>query len=394
MKIAAAIVTNRGGRTCHAAIIARELGIPAMVGTKTATKAIKTGVDVTIDCSSGSVGAVYAGALKYKVLIHNLKTLKRPPVKIMMNLGNPDQAFAQSLIPNDGVGLAREEFITASWIGIHPMALIKYPRLKDKKAKKIIDARTVGYKDKTKFYVDTLASGVAMIAAAFYPKDVILRLADFKTNEYATLIGGREFEPKEDNPMMGWRGASRYYSKEYQPAFLLELKAMKIVRDKMGLTNLKLMIPMCRSIDEGEKVLKIMAENGLVRGKDGLQVYCMMEVPANVILVDEFAKIFDGFSIGSNDLTQFTLAVDRDSEIVSHVYNEHNPAAMMMFSKGIKGAQAAGRKIGFCGQAPSDYPDIALFLAEQGIDSISLNPDTVLKTTIMLSQKLARQAKK
>lgn len=388
MKIASAIVTNRGGRTCHAAIIARELGIPAIVGSKTATKNIKTGTDVTVDCSEGSVGAVYAGLLKFKVSTHNLKALKRPPVKIMMNIGNPDQAFSQSLIPNDGVGLAREEFITASWIGIHPMALIKYPRLKDKKAKKIIEERTVGYTDKTKFYVDTLASGVAMIAAAFYPKDVILRLADFKTNEYATLIGGKEFEPAEDNPMMGWRGASRYYSKEYQQAFELELKAMRIVREKMGLTNLKLMIPMCRSIDEGEKVLKIMADNGLVRGKDGLQVYCMMEVPSNVILVDEFAKIFDGFSIGSNDLTQFTLAVDRDSEIVSHIYNEHNPAAMQMFARGIKGAKAAGRKIGFCGQAPSDYPDIALFLAEQGIDSISLNPDTVLKTTIMLSEKL------
>lgn len=393
MKIASAIVTNRGGRTCHAAIIARELGIPAIVGTKTATRAIKTGQGVTVDSSSGSVGAVYPGLLKFKVAVHNLKAIKRPPVKIMMNIGNPDQAFAASLIPNDGVGLAREEFITASWIGIHPMALIKYPRLKDKKAKKLIDQRTVGYADKTKFYVDQLVSGVAMIAAAFYPKDVILRLADFKTNEYATLIGGKEFEPKEDNPMMGWRGASRYYSPEYLPAFLLELKAMRIVREKMGLTNLKLMIPMCRSVEEGEKVLKLMAEKGLVRGKDGLQVYCMMEVPSNVILVDEFAKIFDGFSIGSNDLTQFTLAVDRDSEIVSHIYNEHNPAAMQMFARGIKGAKAAGRKIGFCGQAPSDYPDIALFLAQQGIDSISLNPDTVLKTTIMLSDKLARKGK-
>lgn len=390
MKIASAIVTNRGGRTCHAAIIARELGIPAIVGTKTATKVIKTGQEVTVDCSQGSVGSVFSGTLKFKVVTHNLKTLKRPPLKIMMNIGNPDQAFAQSLIPNDGVGLAREEFITASWIGIHPMALIKYPRLKDKKAKKLIEARTQGYKDKTKFYVDQLVSGVAMIAAAFYPKDVILRLADFKSNEYAALIGGKEFEPVEDNPMMGWRGAARYYSPEYAEAFKLELKAMKIVREKMGLTNLKLMIPMCRSIEEGEKVLKILAENGLARGKNGLQVYCMMEVPSNVILVDQFAKIFDGFSIGSNDLTQFTLAVDRDSEIVSHVYNEHNPAAMEMFARGIKGAKAAKRKIGFCGQAPSDYPDIALFLAQQGIDSISLNPDTVLKTTIMLSQKLRR----
>lgn len=388
MKIASAIVTNRGGRTCHAAIIARELGIPAMVGTKTATKNLKTGQDVTVACSEGSVGNVYAGLLKFTVVTHNLKALKRPPVKIMMNIGNPDQAFAQSLIPNDGVGLAREEFITASWIGIHPMALIKYPRLKDKKAKKLIEERTVGYKDKTKFYIDTMASGVAMIAAAFYPKDVILRLADFKSNEYATLIGGQEFEPKESNPMMGWRGAARYYSDAYLPAFILELKAMVKVREKMGLNNLKLMIPMCRTTEEAHKVLKIMAAHGLVRGKNGLQVYCMVEVPSNVILIDEFAKIFDGFSIGSNDLTQFTLAADRDSELVSHIYNEHNPAAMWMFERAIKGARAAKRKIGFCGQAPSDYPDIALFLAQQGIDSISLNPDTVLKTTIMLSQKL------
>lgn len=391
MKIASAIVTNRGGRTCHAAIIARELGIPAMVGTKTATKNISTGQDVTVVCSEGSVGNVYGGLLKYKVVTHNLKAIKRPPVKIMMNIGNPDQAFAQSLIPNDGVGLAREEFITASWIGIHPMALIKYPRLKDKKAKKLIDAKTIGYKDKTKFYIDTMASGVAMIAAAFYPKDVILRLADFKSNEYATLIGGQEFEPNESNPMMGWRGAARYYSDDYLPAFMLELKAMVKVREKMGLNNLKLMIPMCRTTEEAHKVLKIMAAHGLVRGQNGLQVYCMVEVPSNVILINEFAKIFDGFSIGSNDLTQFTLAADRDSELVSHIYDEHNPAAMWMFEHAIKGARAAKRKIGFCGQAPSDYPDIALFLAEQGIDSISLNPDTVLKTTIMLSQKLARR---
>ncbi len=390
MKIASAIVTNRGGRTCHAAIIARELGIPAIVGTKTATKEIKTGQDVTVVCSEGLVGNIYAGILKYKVTKHNLKALKRPPVKIMLNMGNPEQAFAQSMIPNDGVGLAREEFITASWIGIHPMALIKYPRLKDKQAKKVIEEKTIGYTDKTKFYVDKLVSGVSMIAAAFYPKDVILRLSDFKSNEYATLIGGKEFEPTESNPMMGWRGAARYYSESYMDAFKLELKAMKIVREKMGLTNLKLMIPMCRTIEEGEKVLKIMAEAGLVRGKNELQVYCMVEVPSNVILIDEFAKIFDGFSIGSNDLTQFTLAADRDSELVSKVYDEHNPAAMWMFSHAIKGARAAKRKIGFCGQAPSDYPDIALFLAEQGIDSISLNPDTVLKTTMMLNDKLKK----
>ncbi|MBI5467027.1 MAG: phosphoenolpyruvate synthase [Candidatus Kerfeldbacteria bacterium] len=388
MKIAAAIVTNRGGRTAHAAIISRELGIPAIVGCKDATTKIKTGQDVSVVCAEGSVGNVYAGRLKYAVNKHDLKSLKRPPVRMMMNVGNPEQAFAQSFIPNDGVGLAREEFITASWIGIHPMALIRYPKLKDAKAKREIEKRTAAYKDKKQFYIDTMASGVAMIAAAFYPKDVILRLADFKSNEYATLLGGREFEPKEDNPMMGWRGAARYYSDAYREAFDLELKAMRKVRETMGLTNLKLMIPMCRTTDEAHKVLDIMKQNGLVQGQNGLQVYCMVEVPSNVILIDEFAKIFDGFSIGSNDLTQFTLAVDRDSELVAHIYDEHNQAVKDMLSRAIKGAKAAKKKIGICGQAPSDYPEIALFLAQQGIDSMSLNPDTVIKTTLMLNEKL------
>ncbi len=384
MKIAAAIVTNRGGRTAHAAIISRELGIPAIVGTKNATTVIKTGQDVTVACSEGSVGNVYQGLLKFEVKKHDLKALPKPKVRIMMNLGNPEQAFAQSFIPNDGVGLAREEFITASWIGVHPMALITYNKLKSAKVKRQIDAVTKGYPDKKEFYVEKLVSGVAMIAAAFYPKDVILRLSDFKSNEYATLIGGESFEPKESNPMMGWRGAARYYSEAYIEAFKLELKAMVKVRETMGLTNLKLMIPMCRTIDEAKKVIKLMADAGLVQGKNGFQIYCMIEVPANVILIDEFAKLFDGFSIGSNDLTQFTLAVDRDSELVSHIYNEHNEAVKKMLTMAIKGAKAAGKKIGICGQAPSDYPDIAQFLADQGIDSMSLNPDTVIKTTLML----------
>jgi pyruvate,water dikinase len=306
----------------------------------------------------------------------------------MMNVGNPEQAFAESFIPNDGVGLAREEFITASWIGIHPMALIKYPNLKDAKAKRKIEQMTKGYADKKEFYLEKLASGVAMIAAAYHPKDVILRLSDFKSNEYAALIGGREFEPEESNPMMGWRGAARYYSEAYKDAFVLELQALARVRNKMGLKNLKFMIPMCRTVEEGHKVLKIMADNGLVQGKDGLQVYCMVEVPANVILIEEFAKVFDGFSIGSNDLTQFTLAADRDSELVNHIYDEHNPAVKTMLTRAINGAKAAKRKIGMCGQAPSDYPDIALFLAKAGIDSMSLNPDTVLKTRLMLGEKL------
>ncbi len=390
MKIASAIVTNRGGRTCHAAIIARELGIPAIVGTKNATEKITTGQDITIDCSTG-VGSIYAGKIPFTVKTHDLKKLPTLPLKIMMNVGNPEQAFSQSFIPNDGVGLAREEFITASWIGVHPMALIKYPNLKDAKAKRQIASLTKGYATPADFYVDKLASGVAMIAAAFYPKDVILRLSDFKTNEYATLVGGKEFEPIEDNPMMGWRGAARYYSEAYREAFALELKAMYKVRETMGLTNLKLMIPMCRTIEEGKKVLKIMADNGLVQGKNGLQVYVMAEVPANVILVDEFAKLFDGFSIGSNDLTQFTLAADRDSELVSHVYDEHNAAVKMMLAKVIHGAKEAGKKIGICGQAPSDYPDIALFLAKLGIDSMSLNPDTVLKTRMMLGEELRKK---
>lgn len=391
MKIASAIVTNRGGRTCHAAIIARELGIPAIVGTKEATTKIPTGEAVTVVCAGVGAGTVYSGTLKFSVERHDLKKIPALPVKIMMNVGNPEQAFAESFIPNDGVGLAREEFITASWIGIHPLALIKYPNLKDAAAKRKIAALTKGYARPVDFYVDKLASGVAMIAAAFHPKDVILRLSDFKTNEYATLIGGKEFEPKEDNPMIGWRGAARYYAEAYKEAFELELKAMYKVRETMGLTNLKLMIPMCRTVEEGKKVLKIMADNGLVQGRNGLQVYVMAEVPSNVILVDEFAKVFDGFSIGSNDLTQFILAADRDSELVSHIYDEHNPAVKIMLARVIEGAKKAGRKIGICGQAPSDYPDIALFLAKLGIDSITLNPDTVLKTRLMLAEQLAKK---
>ncbi|MBI2984932.1 MAG: phosphoenolpyruvate synthase [Candidatus Kerfeldbacteria bacterium] len=386
MKMAAAIVTNRGGRTAHAAIISRELGIPAIVGTVEATRKVQTGHQVTADCSSGSVGKVYAGALSYRVVKHNLKALRRTPVKVMMNVGNPEQAFAQSFIPNDGVGLAREEFITASWIGVHPMALLRYPKLKDDRAKRQIERLTRGYADKRDFYLEKLTSGVAMIAAAFYPKDVILRLSDFKTNEYATLVGGREFEPVESNPMMGWRGAARYYAPAYRQAFRLELEALRRVRNEMGLTNLKIMIPMCRTVAEGREVLRLLAAHSLKRGVNDLEVYCMVEVPANVILIRDFAKIFDGFSIGSNDLTQFTLAVDRDSELVSHIYDEHNPAVKQMLAQAIQGAKAAKRKIGICGQAPSDYPDIAQFLVAQGIDSISLNPDTVIKTRLLLNR--------
>jgi pyruvate, water dikinase len=382
MKIASAIITNRGGRTCHAAIISRELGIPCIVGTENATRKIKTGQNVTISCVEGEKGFVYEGILPYKVKKTNLKNLKRPRTKIMMNVGTPEQAFAESFIPNDGVGLARMEFIIMSYIRVHPLALINYPHLKDRQAIKEIASITKLYKDKKQFFVDQLASGVAMIAAAYYPKDVILRFSDFKTNEYANLIGGRQFEPKEDNPMIGWRGASRYYDDNYRQGFALECQAIRKVRDVMGLTNLKVMIPFCRTVEEGKAVLAEMAKNGLRRHERGLEVYVMCEIPSNVILADEFSKIFDGFSIGSNDLTQLTLGVDRDSELVAHDYDERNAAVKTLVSQVIKSAKKNKRKMGFCGQAPSDYPDFAQFLAREHIDSISLNPDTVVKTTI------------
>jgi pyruvate,water dikinase len=384
MKIASAIVTNRGGRTCHAAIISRELGIPCIVGTGYAARKIKTGKNVTVSCVEGEKGFVYEGILPYKVKKTNLKNLKRPRTKIMMNVGTPEQAFAESFIPNDGVGLAREEFIIMSYIKIHPLALINYPRLKDKKAIKTIANLTRLYKDKKQYFVDQLASGVAMIAAAYYPKDVILRFSDFKTNEYANLIGGAEYEPKEDNPMIGWRGASRYYDDNYRAGFALECQAIKKVRDEMGLTNLKVMIPFCRTIKEGKQVIAEMAKNGLRQHERGLEVYVMCEIPSNVVLAKEFSKIFDGFSIGSNDLTQLTLGVDRDSELVAHIYDERNEAVKTLLRQVIRTAKQYKRKIGICGQAPSDYPDFAQFLAREKIDSISLNPDTVIKTTLAI----------
>jgi len=309
-----------------------------------------------------------------------------------MNIGNPENAFAQSFIPNDGVGLAREEFIINSYIKIHPLALINYDKLKkDKKLTreeiKEIETITEGYKDKKQFFIDKLTEGVGIIAAAFYPKDTIIRLSDFKSNEYANMIGGRLFEPEEDNPMIGWRGASRYYSKEYRPAFNLECKALVKARQKLGLTNIKIMIPFCRTITEGKKVIEIMKKNGLVRGKNGLELYVMVEIPSNVILLEEFAKIFDGFSIGSNDLTQLTLGVDRDSALVSHVYDERNLAVKTLVKLAIDKAKKHKRKIGICGQAPSDFPDFATFLVEHGINSISLNPDTIIKTTIEINKK-------
>lgn len=385
MKIASAIVTNRGGRTCHAAIVSRELGIPCVVGTNNATRAIKNGQKVTVACE-GESGNVYDGEIKFNVKRTDIKNMKRPKTKIMLNLGNPDMAFESSFIPNDGVGLARLEFIINEYIRIHPMALLNYKKLTDEKVIQKIDELTHGYDNKADFFVDRLAQGVATIAAAFYPKDVIVRLSDFKSNEYANLIGGAEYEPHEDNPMIGWRGASRYYDPKYRSAFALECKAMKKVREEMGLTNLKLMIPFCRTIEEGEKVHAEMKKNGLERGKKGLEVYVMCEIPNNVIQGEAFCKIFDGFSIGSNDLTQLTLGVDRDSEIVRHVFDERDEGVKEMVRQIIRIGKKKHRKVGICGQAPSDYPEFARFLAAEGIDSMSLNPDTVIKTTLDLTK--------
>ncbi len=396
MKIASAIVTDRGGRTCHAAIVTRELGIPAIVGTEKGTGTIKNGMYITVSCAEGEVGNVYHGKLKFGINKVNLKGLKRPKTKIMMNVGNPDQAFNFSFIPNDGVGLAREEFIISSYIKIHPLALLYYKKIKDKKAKEIINELTYNYKNKANFFVEKLAQGVAMIGAAFYPKDVIVRMSDFKSNEYANLIGGNEFEPKEENPMIGWRGASRYYSKNYREAFGLECMAMKKARMEMGLKNIKLMIPFCRTVEEGKLVINIMKKYGLVQGKNELEIYMMCEIPSNVILADEFAKIFDGFSIGSNDLTQLTLGLDRDSELISRLYDERNPAVKSLISEVIKKAKKSKRKVGICGQAPSQYDEFAQFLVRCGIDSISLNPDTVIKTTLKIleTEKLLNKKSK
>ena len=396
MKIASAIVTNRGGRTCHAAIISRELGIPCVIGTGNATEVIKTGQEITVDCSEG-VGRIYEGLLKYRVDSLKMDELPRPRTKIMMNVGVPEKAFQQGQIPNDGVGLAREEFIINSHIGIHPLALIEYEKLKElaKKDKKIadvvkeIDRRSEGYEDKTQFFIDVLARGIAKIAAAFYPNDVIVRLSDFKTNEYANLLGGFLYEPDEHNPMIGWRGASRYYDEKFKPAFGLECKAIKKVRDEMGLTNVKVMIPFCRTPEEGKKVIKIMEEYGLKQGENGLEVYVMCEIPSNVVLADQFADVFDGFSIGSNDLTQLTLGLDRDSELVAHIFDERNEAVKRLIRQVIEVAHKhePRRKVGICGQAPSDFPEFAEFLVECGIDSMSLNPDAVVKTRLLVAEK-------
>lgn len=386
MKIASAIVTDKGGRTCHAAIVSRELGIPCVVGTGNASELIKDGEKVTVVCGGGDEGTVYKGELNYDVKKTDITDLKRPKTKIMMNIGSPDHAFAYSHIPNDGVGLAREEFIIDSHIKIHPLALLKFDEVKDKGVRAQINELTKGYDDKAQYFIDKLAEGIAMIGAAFYPNDVIMRFSDFKSNEYANLIGGSQFEPQENNPMIGWRGASRYYSEEYEAAFALECKAMKKVRNELGLINVKAMVPFCRDLTEAKKVLAIMSRNGLKRGENGFQAYVMIEIPSNVILADHFAQLFDGFSIGSNDLTQLTLGVDRDNHTVAHVYDENNLAVKELIKHVIKVAKKHHVKIGLCGQAPSDYPKFARFLVEQGIDSISLAPDTIVKTTIELEK--------
>ena len=382
LKSAGGIITDRGGRTCHAAIVSRELGIPAVVGTVDATKNIQSGHEVTLSCGEGHEGIVYDGKVDFHIEKIELGQVKRPLTKIMMNLANPDLAFSLSMIPNDGVGLARMEFIISSYIKIHPMALLNPEKVTNIADQNEIYYLTYGYQHKEEFFVEKLSEGVATIAAAFYPKPVIVRMSDFKTNEYASLIGGEVFEPNEENPMIGFRGASRYYDERYKEGFALECKAMKRVRDNMGLINLIIMIPFCRRIDEAKKVLEEMTKNGLKRGENGLQVYVMCEIPNNVMLVDEFSELFDGFSIGSNDLTQLTLGVDRDSEIIAHDFDERDPGVMKMISMTIEGAKRNNRHCGICGQAPSDYPEFADFLVKEGIESISLNPDSVIRTTL------------
>lgn len=383
MKKAAAIVTNKGGRTCHAAIVARELGVPAVVGCGNATEILENGDEVTVSCAEGDRGYVYRGKVEYEIEEFDLNELPKTKTPIMMNVASPEGAFDLSFLPNAGVGLAREEFIINNYISIHPLALIRFDEIKQKDPQlaELIEDMTFGYENKEEYYVKKLSYGIAKIAAAFYPKPVIVRFSDFKSNEYANLIGGKYFEPEEENPMIGFRGASRYYSESFKPAFGLECKAILRVRNKMGLKNVIVMVPFCRTPEEAKKVLEVMEEYGLKRGENGLQVYVMCELPSNVILADQFAEYFDGFSIGSNDLTQLTLGLDRDSSLVAHLYDERNEAVKRMIAQVIKVAKEKGKKIGICGQGPSDFPDFAQFLVEQGIDTISINPDSIIKTT-------------
>jgi pyruvate,water dikinase len=395
MKIASAIVTNKGGRTCHAAIVSRELGIPCVIGTGNADEIIKPGRKITVSCCEGETGYVYDGLLKFNVESLNLEEIPTTKTKIMMNVGMPEKAFTQGMIPNDGVGLARVEFIINSHIGIHPLALLNYEELR-KRAKTDqrvagvlykIDEITSVYDDKTQFFVDKMCEGVSRIAAGFYPNDVIVRLSDFKTNEYENLLGGYLYEPQESNPMIGWRGASRYYDESFKPAFELECRALHKARSEVGMTNIKVMVPFCRTPEEGKRVVALMREFGLVQGEDGLEVYVMCEIPSNVIIADQFAEIFDGFSIGSNDLTQLALGLDRDSSLVAHIYDERNDAVKRLVAQVIQTAREKGKKIGICGQAPSDFPEFAEFLVECGIDSMSVIPDTAIRTRLAVAAK-------
>jgi pyruvate,water dikinase len=388
MKRAAAIVTNRGGRTCHAAIIARELGVPAVVGTGDALDRITDGATVTISCAEGDTGFIYAGALPFERTTTDLGNMPPAPLKIMMNVANPDRAFDFGMLPNAGIGLARLEMIIASHIGVHPKALLEYDQ-QDAAIRQKIDAKIVGYASPVDFYVDRLAEGIATITASVAPKPVIVRLSDFKSNEYANLLGGSKYEPHEENPMIGFRGASRYVDPSFKDAFALECRAVLKVRNEMGLDNLWVMIPFVRTLDEGRRVIEVLAENGLRRGEDGLKIIMMCEVPSNALLADEFLDIFDGFSIGSNDLTQLTLGLDRDSAIVAGLFDERDPAVKKLLSMAISTARARGKSVGICGQGPSDHPDLAQWLMEQGIESVSLNPDTVVDTWLRLAKSKA-----
>jgi pyruvate, water dikinase len=390
MKKASAIVTNQGGRTCHAAIIAREMGIPAIVGCGNATDRLQTGIPVTLSCAEGEEGCVYEGLIPFEVQETPLDSIPKKRTQILLNVGNPEEAFSLAALPCDGVGLARLEFIIANQIKIHPQALLHFDEVKSAKDRNAIAKLTAQFNNKPEFFVETLAQGIGTIAAAFYPKPAIVRMSDFKSNEYANLLGGRQFEPKEENPMLGWRGASRYYDPTYRNAFGLECLAFIKVRQEVGLTNVIPMIPFCRTPEEGQRVLEEMAKHGLKRGDNGLEVYMMCELPSNVILAEQFSKIFDGFSIGSNDLTQLTLGLDRDSSLVAHLFDERNEAVKEMIRQVIQIAKATHRKIGICGQAPSDYPEFAKFLVEQGIDSMSLNPDSVLKTLLEVARAESR----
>jgi pyruvate,water dikinase len=392
MKRVAALVTDQGGRTAHAAIVSRELGLPCIVGVGDATSVLRDGDEVTVCCAEGSKGAVYAGRIPFEVERVDAASMPGTRTQVMLNIGDPSLAFSVAAIPNAGVGLARLEFIINNHIGIHPMALARYPKLKDPQAVKEIAAR-IGEEDPREFFIQRLSEGVGRIAAAFYPKPVIVRTSDFKTNEYARLLGGREFEPEEENPMLGFRGASRYYDPRYAEGFALECAALARMRREMGLTNVKVMIPFCRTVDEGRRVIEAMAANGLKQGEDGLEVYAMCELPSNVELADEFLKVFDGYSIGSNDLTQLVLGIDRDSGTVAHLFDERNEAVRHMIARAIKAARSAWKPIGICGQAPSDYPDFAAWLVRQGINSISLNPDTAIKTAFVIAEEEAAQAR-